>query len=507
MTLKKLTLALIISLILSGCSDDTHNTDNGRDETSSGTDQPNDADKDQDENASGEEQIPEGMVLTLHADGLDDLEDLGEHCGWEVFAHPTIELPRLPKYSKEYTIELDRWNIVNTYEADNAESTTEGLNNAIKWAVENGYHRVVIPDGEYAISTAGITPQNEMALIMSEKVTLRKVPHNKFDSNIINFGKSHDIYIEGGVLIGERDEHTGSGIYDSNDEDNYGLGIYNSHHIFANKMDISKNYGDGVLIYDNTGEKFTSHIIIANSNIHHNRRQGISIVGGHHIRISHNEIHHTEGTAPQFGIDLEGQGKENADIIIDHNDLHSNRGGDIVNTDTQKLIVEYNTFSCGDLEAGYFENHPNWYHSDGPYIPWAKTSQLLYKNVFKDKCLSSNGYFILTTYGKDENSSIPNFFIENEIIDATPQFRDHNSVCIDHNIIRNAMCYIFSIPNARIYDNKVVGVPGCAYPVQSLMGKADNNMKCPKTEEECSVVESLNGLNEEENLSLCPTMF
>ena len=490
--------ALLASLMLAGCSDDSKSTENGQ--SGSGNSGNNNGNNDLPD-------IPDGMALTITAESLPELEDLGEHCGWEVYGHPQIELPNLPKYTKEYTIDLSEWHITNTYDADKAEATTDGLNNAIKWAVENDYRRVVIPDGEYAISTKGISLQNEMALIMSDKVILRKVPHNHFDSNIINFGHSHDIYIEGGVLIGERDEHTGSGLHGSNDEDNYGLGIYNSHHIYANRMDISKNYGDGVLIYDNTGEKFTSHIIIANSNIHHNRRQGISVVGGHHIRISGNEIHHTEGTDPQFGIDLEGQGKPNEDIIIDHNELHNNRGGDIVNSDTQKLMVEYNSFSCGELEAGYYTDHPSWVHSDGPYIPWAKTSQLLYRNVFKDKCKSSNGTFILTTYGKDSDSTIPNFFIENEIIDSTPQFRHHNHVCVEKNIVRNAMCYIFSIPEVRVYDNKVIGVSSCPYPVQHLKGLGSGNLKCPKTEDECTVVESLNNLNPDEETNTCSTMF
>jgi len=57
--------------------------------------------------------------------------------------------------------------------------------------------------------------------------------------------------------------------------------------------------GDGSLVLE------SDNITFINNNIHDNRRQGISIVGGIKVSITNNEIHHISGVSPQFGIDLE----------------------------------------------------------------------------------------------------------------------------------------------------------------------------------------------------------
>ena len=86
-------------------------------------------------------------------------------------------------------------------------------------------------------------------------------------------------------------------------------------------------------------------------------------------------------------------------------------------------------------------------------------------------------------------------------------FRHHNHVCVEKNIVRNAMCYIFSIPDVRVYDNKGMDVSSCPYPVQNLKGLGSGNLKCPKTEDECTVVETLNNLSLEEETNTCANMF
>ncbi|EKN69382.1 hypothetical protein BABA_09991 [Neobacillus bataviensis LMG 21833] len=49
----------------------------------------------------------------------------------------------------------------------------------------------------------------------------------------------------------------------------------------------------------------SKNITIKNSEIGYNRRQGISLVGSEDVQIINNHIHHTNGTAPQSGIDIE----------------------------------------------------------------------------------------------------------------------------------------------------------------------------------------------------------
>ncbi|MEK3885912.1 right-handed parallel beta-helix repeat-containing protein [Bacillus sp. FSL K6-3431] len=49
----------------------------------------------------------------------------------------------------------------------------------------------------------------------------------------------------------------------------------------------------------------SKNVTIMNSDIGYNRRQGISLVGSDGVQIINNHIHHTNGTAPQSGIDIE----------------------------------------------------------------------------------------------------------------------------------------------------------------------------------------------------------
>ncbi|RST72571.1 right-handed parallel beta-helix repeat-containing protein [Siminovitchia acidinfaciens] len=49
----------------------------------------------------------------------------------------------------------------------------------------------------------------------------------------------------------------------------------------------------------------SKNITIKNSDIGYNRRQGISLVGSDGVQIFNNHIHHTNGTAPESGIDIE----------------------------------------------------------------------------------------------------------------------------------------------------------------------------------------------------------
>lgn len=76
--------------------------------------------------------------------------------------------------------------------------------------------------------------------------------------------------------------------------------------------------------------EFPKHSRVEQCQIHHCRRQGISICGGKHLYINECEIHHIVGTEPQGGIDIEDGYDLNQFIHIVGNDFHDNTGYDIV---------------------------------------------------------------------------------------------------------------------------------------------------------------------------------
>ncbi|MBO5753720.1 MAG: right-handed parallel beta-helix repeat-containing protein [Proteobacteria bacterium] len=432
---------------------------------------------------------------------LKELSELEGSCAeWKYPKHPVIEFPDLPEYGYETTIDIKKYNISNVYDVSKAEETTKGINQAIEDAYHAGYRRIIIPDGHYPIGyspesnfTEGIRPLDGMALIMSDKVILQMIPTNTYDCNIINLRNRSHIYIEGGELIGEKYDHTMSE-EDSTDEECNIITSYYSHHIFINKMKLRQSHGDGILIYDRAPSadkpQTSAHFILANSDFDDNFRQGISVVGVNGLRITHNKIHHTSGTSPQFGIDFEGVGRPNTNVIIDNNIFHDNVGGDIVNNDVYNLFVEYNTFSQGDMDR----------YIDNPFIPKAKSSYILYKNKFEKFTKSIGcGYAVCCSYGTDMDQPYPSFFVKNEVQGTRLMLTNRNKVCIKDNLVKEGMISATNLKEMRLLDNRVENYEtgGIRYSFKDVYGKASGNIAC-NTPDGCIDVTELDAMKDNE---------
>lgn len=174
-----------------------------------------------------------------------------------------------------------------------------------------------------------------------------------------------------------------------------GIEIKGSNNIEINNVEISDCTGDAIstgwLEYklnptDYTQEEMGSNIYIHGCELHHCRRQGISLTGSNDIYILNNNIHHigkaddgitVDGTAPMFGIDIESmwsesniptwrpelnqQGLElNTRIYISNNYIYNNARGHFVNADGINVVLENNTFEGNNV--GGISSYPNnWY--------------------------------------------------------------------------------------------------------------------------------------------------
>lgn len=161
-----------------------------------------------------------------------------------------------------------------------------------------------------------------------------------------------------------------------------GIEIAGSTNVKIDKIEISDCTGDAIstgwLQYkinpaDYTQEEMGSHIYIYNCDLHHCRRQGITLGGSNDVYIFNNKIHHIgksddgitsdfrNGTAPMFGIDIESLVSEsniphkfpyyktdglelNFRIYIYKNYIYNNQRGHFVNADGNNVVVEDNTF-------------------------------------------------------------------------------------------------------------------------------------------------------------------
>lgn len=128
---------------------------------------------------------------------------------------------------------------------------------------------------------------------------------------------------------------------------------------FFDEVDVPKeaSYAKIVLnqsLIPKTGYSMTLHsakipknTYIEKCNLHHNRRQGISI-GGKWIFIRDNEIHHiggvgtVNGTPPMGGIDIEDGYAANQYIFIDNNYFHNNTNYNIVMKSAANIRITRN---------------------------------------------------------------------------------------------------------------------------------------------------------------------
>ncbi|ANE46247.1 hypothetical protein SY83_08145 [Paenibacillus swuensis] len=85
-------------------------------------------------------------------------------------------------------------------------------------------------------------------------------------------------------------------------------------------------------------------IIVRNSEISFNRRQGITVGGADKVLIENNKIHDIAGTAPQSGVDLEGGYFPNSRIRIVRNTFYNNKAYDVILYDGRHAVVDGNTF-------------------------------------------------------------------------------------------------------------------------------------------------------------------
>ncbi len=180
------------------------------------------------------------------------------------------------------------------------------------------YDYMYIPEGIYHIDAVkdfgGIVLTDNQTLIMSPAAQLVAIGNDKSNSQMIfAFGRKN-IVISGGKLVGERSSHTGG-----SGEWGHGINIAGCTNVHIQDVEISECWGDGIYLglydgWDSAGNRtkfFSSGITITNCNLHHNRRNNLSITDAGSVTIRNCQFNYAgsfngqPGHDPQFGIDIE----------------------------------------------------------------------------------------------------------------------------------------------------------------------------------------------------------
>lgn len=187
------------------------------------------------------------------------------------------------------------------------EDDTKAFNEAIK-NLNSDCNTVYVPAGTYRIdATTGILFANNMNFIMSPDAVLQAIDNADKSYEILYVKNVENVTISGGQIVGERHGHGGK-----TGEWGMGIGIYDSTDIRVTDVDISDCWGDGIYIGSEHETDFINgydvgcrRIEIINCNVHNNRRNNLSIVCGDDVTVDGCTFNGANGTAPEYGIDIE----------------------------------------------------------------------------------------------------------------------------------------------------------------------------------------------------------
>jgi len=389
-----------------------------------------------------------------------------------------VALPSL-NTSEVYTVELDRWDIPRN--RSNPVKTTDTLQAAIDWASNQGFNRIAIPNGHFLIGKygneiyqQGIELQGDTELILSSSTVLEMAPNDKWNYCVIAVSGKSNVVIRGGIIRGDRYQHTytprardGAVAHD----EGHGICLQsNTTKVLVKNMLIENLTGDGLLLVNEIED-----ITIRNNEIRNNRRQGVSIVGGTRIEISRNEIHHINGTSPQFGVDIEGAGRDDKDILIRRNNFHHNRGGDIVNTSGKNVFIIDNVLDQGSPGT---ENR----YIDGPLVTWERTDNVIAHNTITMYNGSVNGLLGYIQYSGDRDNNPQTTYVHDNVCNGCGMYMyDAGDVDIQRNKLMGYFLSLANVKDATVIDNQVsYGPPGTPrycwnYRIRETTGFAKGN--------------------------------
>lgn len=109
------------------------------------------------------------------------------------------------EHTHSYVVELERWNIKN--DGTEAMNTTNGINNAFKWAFENGFNTVVLPQGQYLIEKNSSIKLSSNTWYKLYDCLFVKEPNNLNGYEILLLDGVKNVTIEGAKVKGDRESH------------------------------------------------------------------------------------------------------------------------------------------------------------------------------------------------------------------------------------------------------------------------------------------------------------
>ena len=241
---------------------------------------------------------------------------------------------------------------------DGVTDDTLAIQDATNYLNENG-GILYFPLGTYYV-TVSDSEKNIMHIESNQKIIIDffcstiLLKENQYEAyNIINANNCISVELRNGFLVGDRKNHDYTTISSTHE---FGYGIFFNQTISgeAFNMDISDMTGDAIT---NKNGESTGTITVNQSDLHHCRRQGISILDSDIVNIKNTKIHHIgtfdniKGTAPQSGIDIEPASGTNTvnKVSIDNVTIKDTTSFGIINVRNDIGTIEISNSDIDDV--------------------------------------------------------------------------------------------------------------------------------------------------------------
>ena len=244
----------------------------------------------------------------------------------------TTEASTLTELESKYDIELKKGSIINIKDSgatgdgktDDTASIQKSLNK-----VSKKKNIVYFPKGEYMINAndsesteemvrrfanpdVGLKVSSNTTIVMDEEAYVKVIPNEFYSYTVFNLGDVENVSIYGGNIVGDRNDHLKKypklrrGDPEYNGETGWGILMKSSENILIDDINIQDMWGDAIdLFASKESTKPNKDIVIRNSVLSNNRRQGISIENVENLVIENNIIKGTKGTDPSAGVNIE----------------------------------------------------------------------------------------------------------------------------------------------------------------------------------------------------------
>jgi hypothetical protein len=162
--------------------------------------------------------------------------------------------------------------------------------------LDGGNRTVQVPAGDYVVSKLEFS--SNTVLELDPGVVLRDAGRLAEQERLLNI-RVDNVRISGlgARVLAERSRYT-TGEY------RHGVYIFGAHNVLVDGIESTGHGGDGFYVGGPPGQPSTD-IRLRGCRADNNRRQGLSITNARRVQVIDCEFVDTNGTAPEFGIDLE----------------------------------------------------------------------------------------------------------------------------------------------------------------------------------------------------------